>query len=336
MPVRIHGVHAATEGTATTVAEVEDRIRASSDGFRPPAGILGRVTGVRRIHHADDSVQASDLAVSQARRTLASTGLGIEDVDLLVFASASQDMVEPATSHIVAAKLGASCPVLDVKNACNSWLNGVQVAEALIETGQHRRALVVSGEMPSRAARWAVRDLAQFVESVPGYTMSDAGAAALVERARPGDRGEVVHRWFTAASHHWDVGQLPGGGTAHPRDLDKTYFHIDGGRLRAAFDSIPAEEVHRALKADGLQVTDFAALLVHQVAMPYLDTVVERLGLPRDLVVETLPEHGNCASASLPLAWQQAANAGTPSPGDLVLLLGLAGGISVGTMAVRW
>jgi 3-oxoacyl-[acyl-carrier-protein] synthase-3 len=336
VPVRIRGVHADVHGSAVPVADVEARVAAASDGFRPPAGVLARVSGVRRIHHADDSVQASDLAVAQARRSLATTGLGIEDVDLLLFASASQDMVEPATSHIVAAKLGASCPVLDVKNACNSWLNGVQVAEALIETGQHQRALVVTGEMPSRAARWAVRDLAQYVESVPGYTMSDAGAAAVVERARPGDRGVIVHRWFTAASHHWDVGRLPGGGTAHPRDLDKTYFHIDGGRLRAAFDSIPAEEVHRALKADGLQAGDFAALLVHQVAMPYLDTVTERLGLDRRLVVETLPDHGNCASATLPLQWQQAANAGSPAPGDLVLLLGLAGGISVGTMAVRW
>lgn len=336
MPVRIHGVRAGVHGTPLTVAEVEARVAEHSAGFRPPSGVLGRVTGVRRIHRADDTLQASDLAVAQARDTLQATGLGVEDIDLLLFASASQDMVEPATSHIVSAKLGTSCPVLDVKNACNSWLGGVQVAEALIESGQHERVLVVTGEMPSRAARWSVRDLAQYVESAPGYTMSDAGAAAVVERARPGDRGEILHRWFTAASQHWDVGQLPGGGTAHPRDLDKTYFHIDGGRLRAAFDSIPAEEVHRALKADGLQVSDFAALLVHQVAMPYLDTITERLGLPRDLVVETLPEHGNCASATLPLAWQQATNAQSPAPGDLVLLLGLAGGISVGTMAVRW
>jgi 3-oxoacyl-[acyl-carrier-protein] synthase-3 len=319
-----------------SVEEVEARIVGSSDGFTPPSGVLGRLTGVRRIHHAGRDTQASDLAAAAARTSLALLDLDIADVDLLVFASASQDLVEPATSHIVADLLGARCPVMDVKNACNSWLNGVQVAEALIAMGQYDRVLVVTGEMPSRAARWCVRDAAQFVESVPGYTMSDAGAAGLVERAAPGARGEILHRWFAAESRHWSVGQLPAGGTRHPRDADKGYFVMDGARLRQAFDSVDVEEIHRALKADGLGVEDFVAVAVHQVAMPYLDVFAARLGLRRDLVVETLPEHGNCASATLPLQWQLVQRLGLAEPGDPVLLVGLAGGISVGTMAVRW
>jgi 3-oxoacyl-[acyl-carrier-protein] synthase-3 len=334
---RITGVTAHVAEHPMTVEQVEARVITSSEGFTPPTGVLGRLTGVRRIHHAGPHTQASDLAAAAAGRTLARVGLEPADIDLLVFASASQDLVEPATSHIVADLLGARCPVMDVKNACNSWLNGVQVAEALIGTGQHRRVLVVTGEMPSRAARWAVRDAAQFVESVPGYTMSDAGAAAVVERAEaPGSRGEIVHRWFGAESRHWAVGQLPAGGTRHPRDVDKTYFVMDGARLRHAFDSVDVEEIHRAFKADGLGVEDFAAVAVHQVAMPYLDVFADRLGLRRDLVVESLPDHGNCASATLPLQWQQIEQRDLARPGDPVLLVGLAGGISVGTMAVRW
>ena len=333
---RIAGVSAHVAEHALTVEEVEARIVLSSEGFVPPAGVLGRLTGVRRIHHAGPDVQASDLAARAARTSLASLGLDVADVDLIVFASASQDLVEPATAHIVADLLGARCPVMDVKNACNSWLNGVQVAEALIAMEQYERVLVVTGEMPSRAARWTVRDARQFVESVPGYTMSDAGAAALVEGAAPGARGEILHRWFTAESRHWSVGQLPAGGTRHPRDVDKGYFVMDGARLRQAFDSVDVEEIHRALKSDGLGVEDFVAVAVHQVAMPYLDVFAARLGLRRDLVVETLPDHGNCASATLPLQWQQIERRGLAEPGRQVLLVGLAGGISVGTMAVRW
>ncbi|HET7799656.1 MAG TPA: 3-oxoacyl-[acyl-carrier-protein] synthase III C-terminal domain-containing protein [Humibacillus xanthopallidus] len=333
---RVTGVSAHVAEHAMTVEQVEARVVASSDGFTPPTGVLGRLTGVRRIHHAGAGTQASDLAAAAGRRTLDRLGLEPADVDLLVFASASQDLVEPATAHIVADLLGARCPVMDVKNACNSWLNGVQVAEALIGTGGYQRVLVVTGEMPSRAARWSVRDAAQFVESVPGYTMSDAGAAGLVEHAESGARGEILHRWFGAESRHWSVGQLPAGGTRHPRDLDKTYFVMDGTRLRQAFDSVDVEEIHRALKADGLGVEDFAAVAVHQVAMPYLDVFADRLGLRRDLVVETLPDHGNCASATLPLQWQQIEQRDLARPGDPVLLVGLAGGISVGTMAVRW
>ncbi|KRB48301.1 3-oxoacyl-ACP synthase III family protein [Terrabacter sp. Root181] len=333
---RIAGVSAHVAEHALTVEEVEARIVLSSEGFVPPVGVLGRLTGVRRIYHAGPDVQASDLAARAARTSLASLGLDVADVDLIVFASASQDLVEPATAHIVADLLGARCPVMDVKNACNSWLNGVQVAEALIAMEQYERVLVVTGEMPSRAARWSVRDARQFVESVPGYTMSDAGAAALVERAAPGARGEILHRWFTAESRHWSVGQLPAGGTRHPRDVDKGYFVMDGARLRQAFDSVDVEEIDRALKSDGLGVEDFVAVAVHQVAMPYLDVFAARLGLRRDLVVETLPDHGNCASATLPLQWQQIERRGLAEPGRPVLLVGLAGGISVGTMAVRW
>ncbi len=336
MSTRIAGVSAHVAEQALSVEAVEARILDSSEGFVPPTGVLGRLTGVRRIHHAGPDTQASDLAAAAARTSLASLDLEIADVDLLVFASASQDLVEPATSHIVADLLGARCPVMDVKNACNSWLNGVQVAEALIAMGQYDRVLVVTGEMPSRAARWSVRDAAQFVESVPGYTMSDAGAAGLVERAAPGARGEILHRWFAAESRHWSVGQLPAGGTRHPRDADKGYFVMDGARLRQAFDSVDVEEIHRALKADGLGVEDFVAVAVHQVAMPYLDVFAARLGLRRDLVVETLPDHGNCASATLPLQWQQVERDGLAEQGRPVLLVGLAGGISVGTMAVRW
>jgi 3-oxoacyl-[acyl-carrier-protein] synthase-3 len=333
---RIVGVSAHVAEHVLTIEEVEARVVGASDGFVPPTGVLGRLTGVRRIHHAGPDTQASDLAAEAARTSLALLGLDAADVDLLVFASASQDLVEPATAHIVADLLGARCPVMDVKNACNSWLNGVQVAEALIATGQYERVLVVTGEMPSRAARWRVRDARQFVESVPGYTMSDAGAAALVERASPGARGQILHRWFTAESRHWSVGQLPAGGTRHPRDVEKGYFVMDGARLRQAFDSVDVEEIHRALKADGLGVEDFAAVAVHQVAMPYLDVFAARLGLRRDLVVETLPDHGNCASATLPLQWQQIERLDLARPGEPVLLVGLAGGISVGTMAVRW
>src|SRR5699024_9566564 len=136
-----------------------------------------------RVHVLPDGEDASDLAVAAARTLLAEhPGTAI---DLLIFASASQDMVEPATSHIVAHKLGLdSVPVMDVKNACNSVLNGIEVAEALVATGRYRTVLVASGEAPSRAVRHDVPDRATYALSAPGYTMSDAGAAVLVGRPR--------------------------------------------------------------------------------------------------------------------------------------------------------
>ncbi|MFI6324945.1 3-oxoacyl-ACP synthase III family protein [Nonomuraea sp. NPDC050556] len=294
-------------------AEVERRI----EGWRPPRGIVERMTGIRRRHVASDDQQASDLAV-EAAKTLA------PDVDLMIFASASQDMVEPATAHIVAAKLGLSCPVFDVKNACNSLLNGVQVAEALILSGAHRRVLVCTGETPSRAIRWRVRDRAQFVDSFAGYTLSDAGAAVIIERAERG----IFYRDFSADSTAWSIGTLPGGGSAHPRDPDSSYFRGDGRRLKEAFELIGPDIFLNALKRTGLTWDDFAVVAVHQVAMPYLHFLADTLGIPQDRLVVTLPDHGNCASATLPLQLAR----GTWSRGDKVALLGLGGGISMGVM----
>lgn len=332
MACRLHAVSAIPASRPVPIDQVEQRVaEASSIGI--PRGVVGRLTGVHQVFHADDDTQASDLAVSAARQSLAASGS--DRVDLLIFASASQDVAEPATSHIVAAKLGLSCPVFDVRNACNSWLNGVQVAEALIESGQYRRVLVVTGEMPSRAMRWQVRDLAQYASSFPGWSMSDAGAAGVVERCDPDDSGAILHRWFTAESQHWAVGLVPGCGSMHPRDPDRTYFEIDGARLRAAFDSVPLDRIHAALARDGFAAGDFATVAAHQVAMRYLDEMAERLGLKRHGIVETLPTYGNCTSASIPLQLQQIREQELTRPGEPVLLLGLGGGISLGTMVVR-
>lgn len=316
---RIARVAAYLPETTLTSAEVEARI----EGYAPPGGIVERMTGIRRRHVAAPDQQASDLAVAAVRR------LAPDTVDLLIFASASQDMVEPATAHMVAAKLGLSCPVFDVKNACNSLLNGLQVAEALILSGAYRNVVVCTGETPSRAVRWRVRDRRQFVESFAGYTLSDCGAAVLVTESDgfTGNNG-IFYRDFTADSTAWAVGTLPGGGSAHPRDPEYSYFRGDGRRLREAFELVGPDLFLTALKRTGLTWDDFAVVAVHQVALPYLDFLARTLGIPEEKLVLSLPEHGNCASATLPL---QLTMAGC-GPGDRVALLGLGGGISLGVM----
>jgi 3-oxoacyl-[acyl-carrier-protein] synthase-3 len=309
--------------------EVEAEIARRSNGFVPRANIIEAMTGIRSRHVADDGVQASDLAVSASVKVLADRGIAPSELDLVLFASASQDMVEPATGHIVCAKLGARCPTFDVKNACNSMLNGIQVAESLIAAGRCARVLVTTGETPSRAIRWRVRDFAQFAQAFPGYTLSDGGAAVLLERSATGG---IFHRSFLADSAHWQVGTLPGGGSAHPRDPEYTYYRMDGRGLRRAFEAIGRAPLDAALADAGVTWADFAVICVHQVAMPYLAALIERGGLPSDRLVVTLPEHGNLVSVSLPFQLSTAIQRGRAAPGDRVALIGLAGGVSLGVV----
>ncbi|HEU5024356.1 MAG TPA: ketoacyl-ACP synthase III [Spirillospora sp.] len=329
MRARITAVAAHLPPRVVTSAEVEARVAAESPGYRPHPTIVERMTGIRARHVMDDGEQASDLAVAAARRVLDQRGIGADAIDLLVFGSASQDLIEPATAHIAAAKLGASCPVFDVKNACNSFLNGLQMADALIRTGQHERVLVCTGESPSRAIRWTVRDRAQFADAFAGYTLSDGGAAMLVEAAPDGG---IFYRDFAAVSSAWEIGTLPAGGSMHPRDPEYAYFKGDGRRLKEAFLAAGPEIFATALTKTGLTWDDFAVVAVHQVTLPYLEVLRATLGVPPDRLVVTLPEHGNVASASLPLQLATAIAEGRCRPGDRVALVGLAGGVSLGVM----
>jgi 3-oxoacyl-[acyl-carrier-protein] synthase-3 len=357
------------------VAEAERDLHRKNPTVAPRLPMVSRLTGVRRVHVADDDLQASDLAVAASRTVLDRAGLGPEDVDLLIFASATQDMIEPATSHITAAKLGVRAPVMDVKNACNSVLNGIEVAEALIGTGRYLRVLVACGEMPTRGVRWDVPDRRTYAMSAAGYTMSDAGAAVLLEATGAGTGASGVDTFeddlaaelaglvrdenqdapgresgrasdarpsgilasaFTAESQHWDVGMLPGGGTVNPRDPERSYFEIDGSRLREAFLAIGSGPVGQALEQAGMTMDDVALVAVHQVAVAYLADVHQALGVPADRTIVTVADHGNIASATLPLQLVTALESGRLKRGDVVLLLGLAGGISMGAMVVRW
>lgn len=331
---RIAGVSAYLPERRASSKEVEAQIAAAGP-YRPRSGVIEKVTGIRQRCWAPPDRQASDLAVAATEKLLADLGLVITDVDLLIFASAGQDMVEPATAHMVASKLGARCPVFDVKNACNSMLNGIQVADALIRTGQHRRVLVCTGEIPSRAIRWHVRDRAQFVEAFPGFTLADSGAAVLLEAGTPLTGGGIFHRSFSADSTAWDVGTLPGGGTVHPRDPEYSYYRMDGRRLLEAFEGLGPGLLNQALATTGLAWTDFAAICVHQVSMPYLRKFCAVAAVPMDRVVISLPEYGNLASATLPFQLATAIERGKCGPGDRIALIGLAGGVSLGIVFAR-
>ncbi|MDF1478036.1 3-oxoacyl-[acyl-carrier-protein] synthase III C-terminal domain-containing protein [Leifsonia sp. H3M29-4] len=318
------------ERTRTTV-QTERDLRTSNPRLKLATGLIHRLTGVDSVHVRPEGWQTSDLAVAAARLALEeSPGAP----DLLIFASASQDLIEPATSHIVAAKLGFECPVMDIKNACNSVINAMQVAEALIGSGQYRRVLIASGEQPSHGVRWSLRDHEQFIRSFPGYTMSDGGAAVILEATDDAGIG-ILDSSFVAVSKHWHIGTLPTGGSMNPRSIEHAYFDMDGHGLQQAFLELGPEPVLALLEKNGLSWDDFDLVAIHQVALPYLPPIFERLGVADDKSVITIADHGNLASVTLPLQLVRARERGMVAPGSLVLLIGLAGGISLGLMVVR-
>jgi 3-oxoacyl-[acyl-carrier-protein] synthase III len=315
--------------TVLTTAELQSRVEAAS-GFALPAGLLERITGIRERRVVVEGEQwSSSLALDAGRAALARAGRDPGEVDLLLFASATRDFVEPATAHVVNDALGARAHCLDVTNACNSFVNGLDLARAMIEVGRARTALVVTGETPSLSMRHEVKDVEDAALHFAGYTFGDAGAAVVVE---PVERGGFGRTETETHSEHWDVGGIFGGGSRWPRDVDKTFFTGAGRELKQVFEKIGPAIVDSTLAHEGLGWDDLAAVLVHQVTAPYVDRFCEVTGAPRHLLDVTVDTHGNVASATIPLQlsrqWDRLA------PGDRVLLLGLGGGVSV--MATVW
>jgi 3-oxoacyl-[acyl-carrier-protein] synthase III len=310
--------------------QTESDLRRHNPTLKLATGMIGRITGVKSVHLRPHGWQTSDLAVAAARRALDDSP---GPIDLLLFASASQDLIEPATSHIVASKLGLDCPVMDIKNACNSVLNAMQVADALITGGQYERVLIASGEQPSHAVRWQLESKQQFLRSFPGYTMSDGGAAVILERSH-GEAG-ILGSTFIAVSSHWQIGTLGTGGSMDPHAENGSHFDMDGPALQQAFLDLGPDAVLATLQKLELNWRDFDLVAIHQVALPYLPPIFERLGVADDKTVITIEDHGNLASVTLPLQLLLARDAGRIRQGSLVALIGLAGGISLGVMVLR-
>lgn len=324
--VGITAVGAALPKQRLTTADLHRRISQAS-GFALPRNLIQTTTGIEARRVAGDGEYASALGVLAARQALAQAGLEPSDIDLLLFASASRDMVEPATAHIVQAELGSRAHALDLTNACNSFLNGIDTARSFILAGRARRALVVTGETPTRSMRWKLSSLAQARSSLAGYTFGDAGAAVVVE---PVDRGGIVDIDMETYSEHWSIGGIFGGGSRYPRDEERTYFHGDGRLLRRVFETVGPSILDRVRRRTGWDWADYARVLVHQVTMPYLERFIEITGVPKDKLEITITEFGNMASATLGV--QLARVCPELRPGDRVLFVGLGGGISLMTM----
>ncbi|MEO1645227.1 MAG: ketoacyl-ACP synthase III, partial [Chloroflexota bacterium] len=325
MNARIVGVARSVPDCVVTSKEVVQRVKQMSPVRLPlPDNLLELMTGIKQRHYIEDGRQASDLAVDAACKVLAQTNTPLDEIDLIVWASASQDVSEPATAHIVQSKLGINVAVMDVKNACNSFINGMQVAEALLKSGQYRKALVVNGETPSRFIRWDMQNRQALLDHMAGFTFGDAGAAMLLE-ATDDDTG-IFYRNFQSLSQYWDIGGVFAGGSLHTRDLEYSYFRGKGDKLNNVFDLVGPDMLFDAFAETGLQSDDFSRVLVHQVTMNYLKIFLDKTGIPREKVMLTLPEYGNMAAASMPVGFSLAVERGEIQRGDKVLMLGIAGG----------
>jgi len=278
-------------------------------------------TGIHARHFVADGVFASDLGAEAARQAMQAAGVAPADIDLIIVATSTPDMVFPSTAAIVQHKLGiAGCPVFDVQAVCSGFVYALTVADAMIRTGSANKALVIGAEVFSR--------LLDFNDRTTCVLFGDgAGAVVLEASDTPGILATDLH----ADGKHVGILCVPGhvsGGTV----LGDPLLKMDGQAVFKLAVGVLEDAARAVLTKAGKQESDVDWLIPHQANIRIMQSTARKLKLPMEKVVVTVNEHGNTSAASIPLALDHAVRAGQVKKGDTLLLEGVGGGFTWGAV----
>jgi acyl-CoA:acyl-CoA alkyltransferase len=304
----------------------------NTHGKMLPEGSLLRLFGIQERRFAAPEEQVSDLAAKAARPIVLEHGAN--KIDCLIFAAACADLIEPATSNIVQYKLGLKCPVLDIKNACNSFTTAMMTASSYIASGMYRNVLIVNGEKLSDAIRFHPENEGQLRRGLAAYSLGDAGAAVLMTEST--DDSGMQYQKFMSNGAHWELCTIRGGGSMHPRDADKNYFEGQTVALKDVLIDAGTRFFHECLAEAGWTIPEVQHLFTHQVSSDSTRLIAQFSGVALDRIEAVFPYFGNTAAASIPLAIYQRMQRGAIQPGDKVAILGLAAGVSVSVQLITW
>lgn len=334
---RIAGLGTYLPDRILTSEELEDKIR--RDGVAVMAdGFIERVTGVKTRHVAAATENASDLAEIASRSALEDAGISVGDVELLIFAAASHDVIEPATASILQAKLGADhAETFDVKNACNSFASALDVANAYVRSGLARVVLVATGEIPSRAIDLHFTSQKDMMAKFAHLTVGDAGGAVVVTAAAEPGQGIIATGGLTRGEM-WHLGTILSGGTMFPRDLSpqRAYLRNRGCELEECARVEMPPVVRTVLDAAGWTPESVDVVAMQQHTRKIVCEIVRMSGIPEDRAVLPLRHAGNAAAANIPLGLAQARDEGRLERQSRVMLFGGSSGFSVVISALCW
>jgi 3-oxoacyl-[acyl-carrier-protein] synthase-3 len=282
-------------------------------------------TGIRQRHIAADGEKTSDLALEASRKALHASGIAAADLDLIVMATTTPDMVFPSTACLLQAKLGVrNCPAFDVQAVCSGFVYGLSAADCFMRSGQYRNALVVSAEIYSRILDWSDRSTCVLFGD-------GAGAVVLRRDNAPGILSSHLH----ADGSYANLLSVPGtvcGGKVSGRPL----LQMDGGGVFKFAVKALDELVEEALAANRMQKSDIDWLVPHQANIRIIQASAKKLGLSMEKVVVTVDRHANTSAASIPLALDEAVRDGRIRAGQHVLLEAVGGGFTWGAVLVKW
>ncbi|MBI1396919.1 MAG: beta-ketoacyl-ACP synthase III [Betaproteobacteria bacterium] len=282
-------------------------------------------TGIRQRHVAAEGELASDLAYEAARRAIENAGLVPTDIDLIIVATTTPDMVFPSTACILQAKLGiAGCPAFDVQAVCTGFVYALATADLYVRAGKAKNALVLGSEVFTRLLDWSDRATC---------VLFGDGAGAVVLQASP-EPGILASRLHADGAH---AGILCVRGNVDRGSLlGDPFVRMDGNTVFKLAVKALADAAEEVLGEAGVSASSVDWFIPHQANIRIMEATTRRLGLPKERLVSTVALHGNTSAASVPLALDEAVRNGSVKRGQHVLLEGVGGGFTWGAILLKW
>ena len=315
---RIAGTGSYLPERVVTNQELESRISTSDEW------IVSR-TGIEARHVAAEGELTSDLALNAAKNAMAAAGVTADDIDLIVVATTTPDMVFPSTACLLQAKLGIKRgAAFDVQAVCTGFIYALATADKFVASGAHKCALVVGAEVFSRLLDWNDRRTC---------VLFGDGAGAVV--LRPSDEPGIYSSHLHSDGSYSHILRVAGG-IAEGQIRGNPYLEMDGQAVFKLAVRVLDECSREALEHNGFKGTDLDWFVPHQANLRIINATADKRGVPRERVVTTVARHGNTSAASVPLALDKAVRDGRIQPGHLVLLEGVGGGMTWGSVLLRF
>jgi 3-oxoacyl-[acyl-carrier-protein] synthase-3 len=289
-------------------------------------------TGIKVRHITDDKETTALLATQAAELALEEAGLEARDVELIIVATITPEMVFPSTASFVQRALKAkNAWVFDLAAACSGFIYGVSIIQQFIESGRFKNALIIGAETLTKITDWSDRTSC--------ILFGDGAGAMVIERTDKDDAG-ILYCAMHSDGDCWEALNCQAYGSRYPAnkpldDPKRIYMQINGRQVYQQAIRRIVETVTHCLEHCSLVTDDISMMISHQMNARIIESASKRLNLPREKVFVNINEYGNTSAASVPIAFDECIRAGKIKSGDIVILVAFGAGLTWGASVVK-
>ncbi len=290
-------------------------------------------TGIKVRHITTDNESTATLAIEAAKIALAEANLDAEELEIIIVATITPEMVFPSTASFVQRALGAKKAwVFDLAAACSGFVYGLSIVQQFMESGRYKNALVIGAETLSKIVDWTDRTSC--------ILFGDGAGAFVLERSRDGRKG-IIYSTMHSDGDRWEALNCQAYGSRHPssRELEdprKIYMQIKGREVYQQAIRRIVETINSSLKACDLTIDDIGMLISHQMNARIIESVSKRLEMPDEKVFININEYGNTSAASVPIAFDECVRTGRIKRSDIVILVVFGAGLTWGANVLEF